>query len=54
MQIMRYIVGFRYLFKKALLEDDLAREEALERRKLKEKEVDEGNVKWDQGNDLFY
>lgn len=38
----------RYLFKKALLEDELARQEAMERRKQKEKEIDEESVKWDQ------
>ncbi|KAG5891677.1 hypothetical protein JTB14_020095 [Gonioctena quinquepunctata] len=38
----------RYLFKKALLEDDFAREEALEKREQKEKLVAEENLKWDQ------
>ncbi|XP_050504805.1 BSD domain-containing protein 1-B isoform X1 [Diabrotica virgifera virgifera] len=38
----------RYLFKKALLEDDLARQEALEKREQKEKQATEENLKWDQ------
>ncbi|XP_018564535.1 BSD domain-containing protein 1 isoform X2 [Anoplophora glabripennis] len=45
----------RYLFKKALLEDDIARKEALEKREQKDKVITEENLKWDQedfGNDI--
>ncbi|XP_057653709.1 BSD domain-containing protein 1-A-like isoform X1 [Diorhabda carinulata] len=38
----------RYLFKKALLEDELARQEALEKREQKEKQVTEESLKWEQ------
>ncbi|XP_019880520.1 BSD domain-containing protein 1 isoform X2 [Aethina tumida] len=38
----------RYLFKKALLEDDIARQEALEKREQKEKQMTEENLKWEQ------
>lgn len=38
----------RYLFKKALLEDDLARQEVLEKREQKEKQVTEESLKWEQ------
>ncbi|KAJ8923940.1 hypothetical protein NQ315_006716 [Exocentrus adspersus] len=38
----------RYLFKKALLEDDIARKEALEKRDQKEKSITEESLKWDQ------
>ncbi|KAJ8979469.1 hypothetical protein NQ317_002819 [Molorchus minor] len=38
----------RYLFKKALLEDDIARQEAIDRREQKEKLITEDSVKWDQ------
>ncbi|CAG9860737.1 unnamed protein product [Phyllotreta striolata] len=38
----------RYLFKKALLEDELARREAMEKREQKEKLQKEENLKWEQ------
>lgn len=38
----------RYLFRKALLEDELARQEAMEKRELKEKQMTEEHLKWDQ------
>ncbi|KAJ8955810.1 hypothetical protein NQ318_005351 [Aromia moschata] len=38
----------RYLFKKALLEDDIARQEALDRREQKDKVITEDNVNWEQ------
>ncbi|KAF5287983.1 hypothetical protein FQA39_LY15565 [Lamprigera yunnana] len=38
----------RYLFRKALIEDELAHEEAAEKRILKEKELSEEHVQWDQ------
>lgn len=38
----------RYLFRKALLEDELAHQEAMERRELKEKQMTEEHLKWDQ------
>lgn len=38
----------RYLFKKALVEDEIAREEAMERREAKEKQITEESLKWDQ------
>lgn len=39
----------RYLFKKALLEDDIARQEAMEKREQKERMLTEESVKWEQG-----
>ncbi|GJQ78599.1 hypothetical protein Trydic_g11707 [Trypoxylus dichotomus] len=45
----------RYLFKKALVEDDIAMQEAMERREMKEKEMTEDDLKWEQedfANDL--
>lgn len=43
---------FRYLFKKALIEDDIAQQDAQDKRVMPPKEelVNEDNVKWDQGN----
>ncbi|KAF2883553.1 hypothetical protein ILUMI_22617 [Ignelater luminosus] len=38
----------RYLFRKALLEDELARQEAMEKRELREKQITEEHLKWDQ------
>ncbi|XP_044265831.1 BSD domain-containing protein 1-like isoform X2 [Tribolium madens] len=38
----------RYLFKKALLEDEIAHEEAMERKEKKEKAMTVETVKWDQ------
>ncbi|CAH1965575.1 unnamed protein product [Acanthoscelides obtectus] len=38
----------RYLFKKALLEDEFARQEALEKREQKEKLMSEDDLKWEQ------
>lgn len=38
----------RYLFKKALLEDDIARQEAMEKREQKEKMYTAENIKWEQ------
>jgi hypothetical protein len=40
----------RYLFRKALLEDEEARREAMERRAEKERQTAE-NFQWDQGKD---
>ena len=41
---------FRYLFKKALLEDDIAHQEAMEKKEKKEKSMTLENVKWEQGS----
>lgn len=41
----------RYLFRKALLEDEEARREAMERRAEKERQAAE-NFQWDQGKSL--
>jgi hypothetical protein len=38
----------RYLFKKALLEDDIAHEEAMEKKEKKEKAMTMDTVKWEQ------
>ncbi|RZC39233.1 BSD domain containing protein [Asbolus verrucosus] len=38
----------RYLFKKALLEDDIAHQEAMEKKEKKEKAMTTDTVKWDQ------
>ncbi|KAK9704551.1 BSD domain [Popillia japonica] len=38
----------RYLFKKALVEDDIAMQEAMERREIKEKQMTEDDLKWEQ------
>ncbi|XP_065167398.1 BSD domain-containing protein 1-B-like isoform X1 [Atheta coriaria] len=42
----------RYLFKKALLEDDIARQEAMQKREAKEKEATIENVKWEEGTNI--
>lgn len=40
----------RYLFKRALLEDELARQELLEKREQKDKDsLPENELKWEQG-----
>lgn len=41
---------FSYLFKKALLEDEIARQEAVEKKEQKEKSISEDDLQWDQGN----
>jgi preprotein translocase subunit SecB len=43
----------RYLFRKALLEDEEARRVATERRAQKERQAAE-NFQWDQGKQLIY
>lgn len=43
----------RYLFKKALLEDDIAHEEAMEKKEKKEKAMTMDTVKWEQGMIFF-
>lgn len=44
----------RYLFRKALLEDDIARQDAMEKREQKERLLTEESVKWEQGKALLY
>lgn len=47
-------IFLRYLFKKALLEDDIARKEALEKKEQKDKVITEDSLKWDQGKDIRF
>lgn len=44
----------RYLFKKALVEDDIAMQEAMEKRETKEKQMLESDLKWEQGKTKYF
>lgn len=53
-KFIMYVFFCRYLFRKALVEDEFARQEAVEKKKLKEKEIGEDHVKWDQGKSYIF
>lgn len=43
----------RYLFRKALIEDEIAHQEAVEKKEKREKEMTEESLQWEKGDSLI-